>query len=168
MKLYVMRHGEAVDVGEMGVKTDGERMLSPRGREQTCEVAKGLATLGIHPGSVGTSPLVRAKETADIVAQEICTGDVVEECEFLKPGGKTSHLIKWLEQRTGDSAMIVGHMPDLSRMIAELIGGRANANIEMKKAGVAFVSFDGKILNGMGILRWLLIPEQLIRMARHC
>ena len=164
MRLYVMRHGPAVDIGEQGVKTDSARMLSAEGRIKTRQVAEGLAAIGVHPDHIGSSPLVRARETAEIAAKVLCENATVEACEFLRPNSHTGQLVKWLQQRPGDSALITGHIPDVSMIISELIGGRGNCAIKMKKASVACIVFDETPEIGKGVLEWLLQPDQLRRL----
>ena len=164
MRLYVMRHGIALDVGEEGVLTDAERPLSSDGRCKTTEVAKGLAAMGVHPDHVGTSPLVRAEQTARLAAGVLCQDAPVETCEFLLPGGRTADLVRWIRDRGGEAALVVGHMPDLSRMISELIGGKGAHAVELKKAGVACVAFEEEPAIGQGWLEWLMQPAHLRRM----
>jgi phosphohistidine phosphatase len=164
MRLYVMRHGAAVDVGEQGVKTDDARMLSAAGQLKTRQVAEGLAAIGVRPDHIGSSPLVRARETAEIAAKVLCENSTVEVCEFLRPNSHTGKLVKWLQQRPGDSALITGHVPDVSMIISELIGNHGDCAITMKKAAVACIVFDEIPGIGKGELEWLLQPDQLRRL----
>lgn len=71
MTLYIVRHGIAVDLGKEGVTQDDDRMLNGEGRKKTRQIAKALRKLDCTPGRVVTSPLIRAAETADILAAEL-------------------------------------------------------------------------------------------------
>jgi len=159
MKLYLMRHGLALDLAEAGVTSDAERPLSPKGRKKTRQVARGLAALEVAPGVVASSPLRRAQETADIVAEVLETRTDV--CPALAPGGDVKDLIEWLEELAEDSVLAVGHMPDLAEMLSYLVSGDARARVEFKKAAVALVQFDGRPRVGAGMLAWLLPPSVL-------
>ncbi len=166
MKLYLVRHGIAVDIGEQGIRRDFDRPLSAEGRKKTAVAALGLAALKVKPDRLGTSPLVRARQTAGIFAGHLAPGLEIESCDALQPGGTVSGLVKWLRQGRGVAVMVFGHMPDLASLTAELIGAPANAGIEFKKAGVACVSFEKAPAPGAGTLEWLLQPGPLRNLAK--
>ena len=159
MKLYLMRHGIALELAEAGVASDEERPLSPKGRKKTRQVAQGLATLDVRPEVVASSPLLRARETAEIVADVLDAR--IDLCPALAPGGKIKDLVEWLEEAAEDTILAAGHMPDLAETLSYLISGDARARFEFKKAAVALVEFDGRPRIGAGTLAWLLPPAVL-------
>jgi len=164
--LYVMRHGIAADVGEQGACNDSERPLTPEGRRKTRDVAKGLAALDVRPDCIGTSPLLRARETAELAAKQMRGSASPELCDFLKPGGKIEELIRWLNQTSRNSVLIVGHMPDLARIISRFFGSGSDMDIELKKAGVCRLLFEGQAELGKGRLSWLMTPAQLRELGK--
>jgi phosphohistidine phosphatase len=123
MKLYVMRHGVAEDEAESGA--DADRALTATGRERTIAVAKKLADVGEAPLHIVTSPLVRAVQTAEIVA--VVTelgkrGGSVETRRAIAPGGDAVRLAHLLAHEGRKRVMFVGHEPDLSALVASLVG----------------------------------------------
>lgn len=167
MELYLLRHGSAVDIGEWGVRTDGERMLTRKGRECTEEVLRALREV-CRPQGIWTSPLVRACETAEI-AREVLAAEVpVKRLEFLLPGGNTVGLLQWLSSRKEDSLMLVGHMPDLAILAGSLTSGVESGGIAFKKSGVCCIVFEERIGKGKGQLGWLVTPSLLRLLSIDC
>lgn len=157
MQLYFVRHGIAEDAtGEM---TDAERQLTREGIHRTKTTARALVEAGVKPRRLFTSPLARAQQTADILAE--AWSIKVTTRKVLSPGfsvDDVAHLISGL--RADDRIMFVGHEPDLSTIISQLIGG---GEVIMKKGSVARVDV-GMIEEGQplrGALIWLLPPKLL-------
>jgi phosphohistidine phosphatase len=148
VKLYLLRHGKA-DWPNWD-KPDDDRPLTDEGRKQLASVAKMLARLEIAP-VILTSPLPRASQTAEIAGKHLREKIRVEP--LLRPGFDAGKLKKILQDFSGDSLMIVGHEPDLTRTISQLTGGDA----KLPKAGVALV--DLEISSMKGELRWLVPPK---------
>ena len=151
MELFVVRHGVALNVGETGIRRDAERTLSPAGRKKTGQVAKGLAALDCSPGRIGTSPLARAEETARILADELCPDAPFELCGFLEPGASSRDVADWMKRIEEDSAMIVGHMPDVAQIASELLCADGGLDMVFKKAAACCISFDGDPALGAGL-----------------
>jgi phosphohistidine phosphatase len=158
--LYVIRHAEAVELGTQGVACDEERWLSEAGWRQTEVVARGLLCAGVAFDTIVTSPLVRARQTAEGLLQHWRSTPALEQSADLAPGGKKKELARFLRRLAAKRVAIVGHQPDLGAWIAWLIGS-SKAQIELAKAGVAFVEIDGRPRKGRGTLRWLLTPDWL-------
>jgi phosphohistidine phosphatase len=123
VKLYVMRHGPAEESAPSGA--DGDRALTSSGRERVRGVAKALGAAGEGPLRIVTSPLVRAVQTAEIVA--IVTkladrGGSVEVHREMSPGGDAIRLVSRLAAEGAKRLMVVGHEPDLSSLVANLLG----------------------------------------------
>jgi phosphohistidine phosphatase len=114
VRVLLVRHAEAVPG-----KPDELRALSERGREQSRELAKRLAAAGVRPTAVLTSPLVRARETADELAR--ATGTTAEPDERLAPGATVDDLRAAVAGR-GGPVVVVGHQPDCGRIAAALTG----------------------------------------------
>ena len=167
MKLYIVRHGEAGQAMALRGRADDERELTREGRKETAGVAKALRALGCAPGRIGTSPLARARQTAEILAEALEAEKELENCEFLSPASDPEALVRWLREVRAESAMIVGHMPDLARLASALLAPKASLDIAFKKSGVCCVSFDGIPAAGAGRLEWLLQPKQLRLLAKR-
>ena len=119
MKLYVMRHGPAEDFATSG--RDADRALTPSGRDRVRAVAKLLRESDEAPKLIVSSPLVRALQTAEIVAADVGI-ERVETSRELAPAGDTAGLVATLVRDGRKRAMIVGHEPDLSALVAVLCG----------------------------------------------
>ena len=157
MKLYVMRHGPAEDHAESGV--DGDRALSAAGRERVRTVARMLMEVNEQPVLVVTSPLVRAVQTAEIVALVTRIGErdgAVEVRRQIAPGGDAASLAHRLVAEGKKRVMFVGHEPDLSGLVSALLGSFGRAFDKAMVVGV-HLSTDG----GRGKLRFVLDPKAL-------
>jgi phosphohistidine phosphatase len=160
MELYFLRHGKAQELGDAGVTDDFGRALTEKGIAEMEAEAKAMDRIGIPLDVILTSPLVRAKETAAIVARRLGLKDQLFETELLTPGCSVSRLQKLIaEYPKAETVMLVGHEPDLSTIVGELIGG---ARIEMKKGGFAAVICNRLLTRGCGTLKWLAPPKILI------
>lgn len=157
MKLIFLRHGIAEDRAPDG--TDFSRRLTDKGEEEMRREADALARIGLKPGIILTSPLVRAAQTAEIVAHALGMADRVRE-EPRLAGFSLEHLRTVVTAHSDRrSLMLVGHEPSFSTVVGQLIGG---ANVRMKKGGLAIVEADA-ITIGSGTLLALVPPAMLLR-----
>ncbi len=152
MRLYFFRHGiaEEADVD----RPDQLRQLTREGINRTKATARVMLAAGVKPRRLFSSPLARARQTADIVAQILDVKVTVRRA--LAPGfdlDAVSALIAGL--RSTDEVMFIGHEPDFSTVISQIIGG---GEIIMKKGGVARVDI-GAASPPRGALVWLLAPR---------
>ena len=160
MELYFLRHGKAQELGDAGVTDDFGRALTEKGIAEMEAEAKAMDRIGIRLELILTSPLVRAKETATIVARRLGLKDQLFETDLLAPGCSVSRLQKLLgEYPKAENVMLVGHEPDFSSIVGELIGG---AHLEVKKGGFAAIICNRPLVKGCGILKWLAPPKILI------
>ncbi len=154
MKLYVMRHGPAEDYSASG--RDADRALTSSGRDRVRDVAQALLDADEAPNVILTSPLVRARQTAEIVAAVTDLGaraGAVEIAEEIAPGGDIAGLARRLVGAHRKRAMLVGHEPDLSALVHALTSRR----VEMLKALVVGLSADD---DGVRV-RFVLDPKSL-------
>jgi phosphohistidine phosphatase len=142
MEILIIRHGQAVDdapdVGDAG------RWLTGKGRKVTRRVAKWLAKQkGWRPATIWTSPLVRAVQTAEIIAGAAMLTDDVSVVAELSPARDTATLLRLLSQHQGAQPLtLVGHEPSLSTLVTSLLGDIGWTGL--KKSGVVAVSWDGR------------------------
>jgi phosphohistidine phosphatase len=155
MELYFLRHGVAADVAPAGLG-DAGRPLTKEGIAKMQAGARGMRRLGLRLDALLSSPLVRAHETAAIVAREL--GLELRLAEELAPGCDMAQLFTLLgEYRAAEQVMLVGHEPDFSTLIGALTGG---SQVLMKKGGLARVDIE-RLEQSAGTLTWLLPPRAL-------
>jgi phosphohistidine phosphatase len=152
-----MRHGPAEEAASSGV--DADRALTPVGRDRVRSVAAELAAAGEEPLHIVTSPLVRAVQTAEIVA--ITTklaerGGSVDVRREAAPGGDNVKLAYRLAVEGTERVMLVGHEPDLSALLATLLGDFSRP---MEKAMV--VAIDPVAVGVRPKLQFVLDPKLL-------
>jgi len=166
MNVYLVRHGIAFECGEQGCVRDADRRLSDEGKTKTREVARGLrSVIGDEGVRVVSSPLVRAVETAEILAKALKVEGAVEILAELRSDGDVEAVADWLEGQASASVMLVGHMPDMSDLAACLACPRGEMRVVFKKAAVMKLSFEGRVVRGNGCMEWLLQPGVLRRLA---
>jgi len=159
MKCYLIRHADAVPLGDAGILDDASRPLTNKGDAQCKLVGEGLARCGIRLDIVLTSPLVRARQTADGMVKYLGQpSPEVRECEELAPGGKRRKLARQINDLGKESVGLVGHQPDLG-VFASWLAGSKKAQIDFDKAGVACIEFENTVGKGEGKLIWLVTPE---------
>ncbi len=156
MDIYFLRHANA---GESlpDPKQDEKRPLDPLGVEQSHQMGQVLRTLGVDLDVIISSPLVRAKQTAGFVAEELgFTKSLLLE-DALRPDAKFEDFAQLVQLHSKDDAiMVVGHNPTLSQFLSLLISdGATNATIELKKGAVAKVQVKRK----NPVLQWLLTSK---------
>jgi phosphohistidine phosphatase len=115
MELLIVRHAEAAQ-GE----PDELRPLTPTGRDQSRALADRLRADGLRPDAILTSPLLRARETGELLGKALGLEPVADE--RLSPGAAAAEVAEAAAEH-GDTVVLVGHQPDCSRIVAALGGG---------------------------------------------
>jgi phosphohistidine phosphatase len=157
MILYFLRHGLAEDRA-VWLTDDALRPLTKDGKEKMAREAETLANLGLGLDLIVTSPLARALQTAQIVAQRLGMEDKLVQDERISPGFGLQELSEILAAHPGvETLMVVGHEPDFSETISDLIGG---GRVVCKKGGLARVDLISQTPL-MGELAWLMTPKLL-------
>jgi phosphohistidine phosphatase len=161
MELYLIRHADAMALGENNVQADEDRPLSVAGQQQAKDVASGLQKKGVALQLILTSPLLRARQTAEgILKAWSGHAPEIKVCNELSPGKKPRKLAKMLKELENQPVALVGHEPDLSSWAAWLIGSR-KAQLALAKAGVAHITCEDGPCKGGGTLLQLLTPDWL-------
>lgn len=168
MHLLVIRHGIAEDrdvFGRVG-DTDDKRPLTDEGRKKMARGASGLHALVPALDLIATSPLVRAQQTAAIVAGAYGIA-VGETTSTLEPDAPLAAFVKWAAtQDARDVLAIVGHEPHLSTLVTWLLTGVDDSRIVLKKGGACLLEFADRPQRAHGVLHWLHTPAGLRLMAR--
>ncbi len=166
MNLYVVRHAIAVDEGTSDYESDSERPLSDKGRKKMRQIAKGLRNLGVEFDLILSSPYVRARETAEILADIFKMKKKIAFSENLIPMVEPDLLIAELNEKYAvDSLALVGHEPHLSSLISLLTTESTKIDITLKKGGVCYLSADDLHHAHLATLEWLLTPGILVELA---
>jgi phosphohistidine phosphatase len=161
MELLIIRHAIAFERDRRRWPDDAARPLSPAGMRRSRKAASGLKELCKVPNRLWTSPLVRARETANILT-EVAGWPRAEVVSELKPGEAAVALLTLLGKDRSKCIAIVGHEPDLSALLATcLLKDNSALPIELKKNAVACLSFAGRARVGSAALKWLATPRML-------
>jgi phosphohistidine phosphatase len=162
LELYIIRHGLA-GKGMADGALDEARPLTKKGKDRMKDISKGLNRLGVSLDAIVTSPLVRAKETADIVLKYCGGPEEVTLSDLLKPGSSFDELIIYLNGFKGkDKVAIVGHEPFLSGFASYCLAKSKSSFITLKKGGVIMIEPDGALKPGKCLLAWQMEPWQII------
>ncbi|MEP6619084.1 MAG: phosphohistidine phosphatase SixA [bacterium] len=168
MDLLVIRHGIAMERSDFALvgQDDDDRPLTEPGAKKMRRVAAGLRALINGVDVLASSPLTRAVQTAQIVAEAY--GMVsARAIDVLRPENSSANVAAWMSEETvGNVCAIVGHEPNLSQLVTWFMTGVDESRVSLKKGGACLLGFEGKPERGAGTLRWLLTPAQLIEQAR--
>ena len=155
-ELYLLRHAHAGDP-EGWTGDDAARPLSGKGEGQAERLGTFLAGIGFQPDAIVTSPRLRARQTAEIVARHL--GVTVREDPRLAGAFDGSTVDAILADLGGPTRVVlVGHDPDFSELLGVLAG---SSRLTMKKGAFARVDVVGPVATGAGALRWLVQPDLL-------
>ena len=161
MRLLILRHATAVPSDTPDV-ADEDRPLTGRGRKRFKKAARGLAKVLRTPDLLLTSPLLRARETAEIAGKAWQLTPTEEP--LLAAGGSPEALLAAIVAHPEDSVVaLVGHEPDMSRLLSHVIGG-VGERMPLKKGGAALIELDHGAAGG-GRLIWFM-PPRLLRALR--
>jgi phosphohistidine phosphatase len=163
VRLLIIRHAIAVRRGTPGIPDD-ERPLTAKGEKRFRQSARGLARLVRRPDQVLTSPLPRAARTAELAARAWGRGK--PKTDPALASGSVRQMLAMLAGWPKDSTIaIVGHEPDLSALLAHLLGGATSERLTFRKGGAALLELPGTPAQG-GRLVWYLRPRILRTLAR--
>jgi phosphohistidine phosphatase len=160
MKIYLIRHGDA-EHGSLS-KSDFERELTPSGIEKLKYAAAGWKQFIKPFDFIATSPLKRAIQTTNIIAEAYGLSDKIIIENRLACGSRTEDIINIANSIDADRIAFVGHEPDLSAHIANLVSG-GNANFEFRKGMIARIEFGGKVRFSRGVLQFLIPCEVFLK-----
>lgn len=164
IELYLVRHAVAAEHGPK-YPDDRLRPLTPAGVRKFAASVPGLLALGVAIDFVLTSPLVRARDTAALLAAGLKPKPALAELEALAPGGRHQEVLEAIgtHAKRHRRLALVGHEPDLGELAARLLGARGT--VQFKKGAICAIDVDGVTPGGPGTLRWHLTPKALRALA---
>jgi phosphohistidine phosphatase len=172
LRVLVVRHGVAEDKAAFAATgaPDADRPLTGDGRRKFRRAARGLVELVPELGALATSPLVRAVETADLLARRYAKAGrepKTTHLSALAPGKSSSLLLGWLaEQPRGQPVAVVGHEPHLGEFVGWALTGLRVSFVEFKKGAACLLEFEDDVRPGKAKLLWSLRPGQLRAVGR--
>ena len=168
MELYFLRHGIAVVRDDLDAGKDAERPLTPKGRRQLRLTAGAMKKLGLRFDLILSSPYLRAKQTAEIVARALKLNRRLELPDALAPDGSPKDLIRELNasEPVPEKVLLVGHEPYLSRLISWLTTGSFELAMDFKKGGLCKLEAEKLSYGHCATLAWLLTPRQMKLMIK--
>lgn len=170
MNLLVIRHAIAEDKEAFAAsgRSDDQRPLTEAGRTKMRRGAEGLRVVSPRVAILASSPLVRARETAEIVLP-VLKVPRIEIIDALRPERPFDDLVAWLRRRvppneeedSDTTVAVVGHEPHLSGLVTWLMTSGKDSRIDLKKGGACLLRFERAPAAGEAMMRWLLTPAQL-------
>lgn len=159
VELYLIRHGLAAERGPE-YPDDSKRPLTNRGINGLRREARALNALGVTFELIITSPLARARQTADVFAEALSGKPAVINSDALAPAGTPAAVIhEIVKHQKKVRIALVGHEPNIGELAARLIGARSP--IEFKKGAMCRIDFEALPPKAIGQLRWFLPPRVL-------
>jgi phosphohistidine phosphatase len=153
MKLYFLRHAEALDGAD-----DAARPLSPRGKKEAREVGRFLKQAGIEFDAAFTSPLVRAKQTAEVVL-DVCGSTKLDVTAALLNEASEATFDEWLKGiPEAKHVCLIGHAPTLAERVRRLLGVEAPETFKMPKGGLACLETENR---RTAALKFFITPKVL-------
>jgi phosphohistidine phosphatase len=161
MRIYVVRHGIAINRDDPKCPPEAERYLTPEGIEKTKQVARGVAELAAAADLLLSSPYVRAMQTAEIFAGALgYAKQKIRRTDLLLPGADAGLLLRELaKDKDSSEVFLFGHGPQVDDIVALSLGAK-NPCSALKKAGVALIELK-RVSPPSGELLWLAPPKLL-------
>ena len=168
LNLLIIRHAVAEDretFAEQG-KDDSLRPLTDAGRRKMQRAARGLQCMVPSVSVIGTSPFVRAAQTAQIVGKVYRAAAIVP-VDALTPDGQPNDFLAWLESQPIVAPVVaIGHEPHLGSLVWWLLTGeRDDGRIQFRKGGACLLEFADRPRAGSAALVWAIPPGALRRLA---
>ena len=159
MQLFIIRHAWAGEPGDGQYQDDRLRRLTPSGIERFRLMVQTIRSRGFEPRVIATSPLVRCRQTAEIVSELTSHRPPVFELPYLEPGADLENLVRWTVEQDVEQLAWVGHAPDVGLLTAGLIG--RGAEFRFAKGAIASIRFEDGFHRGRGELKWLVTAKIL-------
>jgi phosphohistidine phosphatase len=161
MELYILRHGLAADKNDPRYPNDEDRPLTQDGHKKTLRIARRMKELGFRFDLILSSPLARARQTAEITASVLGSRSKLKFSPHLAPDGTKKGLIQELSRKkpTPKRVLLVGHEPYLTELISVLLIGKTGLPLELKKGGLSKLQIETLRYGACAILHLLATPK---------
>jgi phosphohistidine phosphatase len=157
MKLFLIRHAEAIDYETESVRNDEHRYITPKGRKVSAAVFRTLKDNFADLDKIFTSPLIRAVQTAEVLAISSKYKHDVEIVNELLINSSTARVSQLLKRNTVfNTVALIGHEPMMSSLVTGL-SDRKNLNFQFKKSGVCYIDYDPE--KEEGVFNWYFSPK---------
>jgi phosphohistidine phosphatase len=169
LRIYLLRHGRATPRNSQALSDDTLRPLTREGKKKLILAVKGMKAAGLKVDRVLTSPLLRARQTARIVAASLTPPPALRPMRELSPDVGARELLERLSDSGDcDALLLVGHEPGLSKLAGRMLqGSGSDSPLELKKGGLCRIDFAGLPKAGAGRLIFHLPPRLLRRLGRR-
>ncbi|MEW5974999.1 MAG: phosphohistidine phosphatase SixA [Acidobacteriota bacterium] len=162
MRVFLLRHGIAEPAGAQNQYQDALRALTAEGISKMAKASQGLKRMGVNFDLVASSPLVRARQTAEIVADALRIEESLEIWEELLPEASAESVLEKLGAfRQRRQVLLVGHQPSMGFLASRLIFGKSTICLDFKKGGLCGVELTQVPPNQPATLLWVLPPKFL-------
>ena len=165
MNLYILRHGKAEPFGPIYAR-DALRPLSPLGLRRTEQSTKGMAAANVIVDTIISSPLLRARQTAEIVHQGLGVAAEIKYSDALATGDLNGIVDAVRAHERTKGVMLVGHEPTLSQLISILAFGAPGGSFGLKPGGLCKLQTYAIALGQCAVVRWFLTPKQLVGLGK--
>lgn len=168
MNLYLLRHAIAADRDASTFPNDRDRPLTPEGRARLLKVVRAMKAMKLRFSLILTSPYRRARQTAEIVADELKLARCLRSCDELAADARPTDFVRWLAKRRPQprDVLVVGHEPFLSELVSLLLAGAPPLSFAFKKAGLCKLTVERLVPARCATLDWLLPPKLMASMRR--
>ncbi len=165
MNLYILRHGKAEPFGPTYPRDD-IRPLSLMGMRRTERSTRGMAAANVAVDTIISSPLLRARQTAEIVHEGLEVAADIEFSDALATGDLNGIVDAVRGHERTKGVMLVGHEPTLSQLISILAFGAPGGSFGLKPGGLCKLQTYAIALGQCAVVRWFLTPKQLVGLGR--
>jgi phosphohistidine phosphatase len=161
VQIYIVRHGDAINRDDPRVTSDEMRELTSEGRDEVELMSLLLARLDVKPDLILTSPLIRARQTAEIIASVTGAQSAPSVSDELAPGGSLAAVLNdILSHGRPKQTVLTGHMPGVGAMAAYLIWREPHMALPFRTGEICRVDLpDDSPVAGYGDLRWAIPPR---------
>ena len=167
MNIFILRHGIAVERGTRGFEKDSERPLTGKGKRQLRTSAAAMKRMKLRLDLILSSPYKRARQTAEIIAEELKLKKRLKLSDALKSENDPETAIAEIAglEPKPENLLLVGHEPYLSHLISRLVSRNGNLAMDFKKGGLCKLEMGGSGSATNAQLVWLLTPKLMKEMA---
>jgi phosphohistidine phosphatase len=167
MNFFILRHGIAVERGTPGYAKDADRPLTLEGERKLHLIAKAMENLELRFDLILSSPYLRARQTAEVVAGALGLRKKLDFSDSLVPDGSPHQLVELLNRLkpVPESVLLVGHEPYLSGLISLFVSGKESCLVALKKGGLCKLTTESLKHGRCATLEWLLTPKQMVLMT---